>query len=70
MTTPITRTASSEARELEKKKAELHYNLGLALEHKHNFRDALQEYRTAYELDPQNFIYRKAYKRLVEETGR
>ena len=26
-----------------------HNNLGFALEHKHNFREALQEYRTAYE---------------------
>jgi cytochrome c-type biogenesis protein CcmH/NrfG len=46
-----------------------HYNLGVGLEYKHNLREALQEYRTAYELDPQNSDYRQAYERLVKETA-
>ena len=46
-----------------------HYRLAYALEHKHNFREALQEYRTAYELDPQNPSYRRAYERLLKREG-
>jgi hypothetical protein len=44
------------------------YPLGIALEHKRNYREALQEYRTAYELNPHGPDYRKAYERLLKRT--
>ena len=49
--------------------AAAHDNLGFALEHRHNFWEALREYRAAYELNPQNPDYRKAYQRLVKKTS-
>jgi len=47
-----------------------HYNLGSALCDKGDLREALQEYRTAYELNPQNPDYQKAYERLLRKTLR
>jgi tetratricopeptide (TPR) repeat protein len=46
-----------------------HYHLGVAIEKKGDQQGALQEFRAAYELDPQNPAYRKAYQRLVHEVN-
>jgi Flp pilus assembly protein TadD len=57
-----------EALRLNPNNASAHYCLAFALEHKHNPEEALQEYRKAYELNPQNRDYRKDYERLVKKT--
>jgi tetratricopeptide (TPR) repeat protein len=46
-----------------------HYVLGAVLEQKHNPQEALQEYRAAYELNPKNADYQKAYERLVKQVN-
>ncbi len=45
-----------------------HYNLGVALERKGQRQDALQEYRAAYELNPQNPNYRQSYDVLLKKA--
>jgi Flp pilus assembly protein TadD len=42
-----------------------HYLLGYALERKRNSQEALQQYRAAYQLNPLDSDYRKAYERLL-----
>jgi hypothetical protein len=49
-------------------RATCHHDLGLALEHNHPQR-ALQEYRLACELNPQNPDYREACRRLATKTS-
>jgi Flp pilus assembly protein TadD len=44
-----------------------HYNLGMALERTRKRQEALQEYRAAYELAPQNSDYRNAYEQLLKK---
>ena len=39
----------------------------MAYEHKGNRQAALQEYRTAYQLNPQNSTYKQAYDRLTSQ---
>jgi len=63
----------SEAREavrLKPNSASAHFLHGSALEQRHNYREALQEYRTAYELDPQGPDYRKAYEHLLHRINK
>jgi tetratricopeptide (TPR) repeat protein len=45
----------------------VHYSLGMAYEHKGNRQAALQEYRTAYELNPNIPTYKQAYDRLSSQ---
>jgi len=44
-----------------------HYNLSVALEKKGDREGVLQEYRTAYELNPHAPPYRRAYERLAQQ---
>jgi tetratricopeptide (TPR) repeat protein len=41
-----------------------HYGLGQALENQGDFQGALNEYRAAYSLDPQNAAFKKGYEEL------
>jgi Flp pilus assembly protein TadD len=43
---------------------EAHYILGMVLEKKGNYEEALREYRLAHHLDPRNLEYRKNCERL------
>ena len=45
-----------------------HFNLGWALEQKADYPSALQEYRRAAELDPQNANYRLAADRVAKQV--
>jgi len=45
-----------------------HYDLGVALEKKGDREGALQEYRAAYELNPQAPSYQRAYERLSQRN--
>jgi Flp pilus assembly protein TadD len=54
---------------LNPKLAGTHYGLGTALEGKGDRLNALQEYRAAYELDPQNPTFRQAYEHLLRQGG-
>jgi len=42
--------------------------LGFALERQRNSQEALQQFRAAYQLDPLDPDYRKAYERLLGAT--
>jgi Flp pilus assembly protein TadD len=46
-----------------------HAALGAALEKKGDRRRALEEYRTAYMLDPNNPIYKQNYDRLLQQVN-
>jgi len=49
--------------------ANAHYGLGIALEFKSDVRGALQEYRSAYELDSKSSSFRKAYERVLQQVN-
>jgi len=53
-----------EALRLNPYKGEAHYLLGMVLEKKGNYEQALRGYRAAQKLDPQNPEYRKNCERL------
>ncbi|MGD1154310.1 MAG: hypothetical protein ABSA41_00605 [Terriglobia bacterium] len=46
-----------------------HFGIGIAPEVKGDRQGAQEEFRAAYELNPQNPDYRKAYERLVYKTS-
>ncbi len=60
----------SEAVHLNSNNCAAHYSLGTAYEHQGNRQAALQEYRTAYELNPKNANYQKAYERLCSQGNK
>jgi tetratricopeptide (TPR) repeat protein len=45
-----------------------HHNLGFALERKHDRKNALEEFRIAYVLEPGNASYRKDYETLLRKS--
>jgi len=57
-----------EALRLNANNALAHFCLGDALEHKHDIKAALEQYRVAYELNPADANYRKKYERLIKEA--
>jgi Flp pilus assembly protein TadD len=59
-----------EAIRLTPNKAPMHFNLGVALERKGNPQGALEEYRTAYKLDPSDPDYKQNYERLMPQVNR
>lgn len=46
-----------------------HYGLGPALERKVDTREALEEYRTAYSLEPGNPQFKQAYEGLLQRVN-
>jgi Flp pilus assembly protein TadD len=45
----------------------LHYSLAYWLEKKGDREGAIEEYRTAYKLDPKNSQFKQAYERLARK---
>jgi Flp pilus assembly protein TadD len=58
-----------EALRLNPRNAQAHFTLGFAFESKGSRSEALEEYRTAYELEPQGYGFRQAYERLSAQTN-
>ena len=46
-----------------------HYLLGMGLERKGNYEEALGEYRAAHELAPQNPAFREDFERLSKQVN-
>jgi tetratricopeptide (TPR) repeat protein len=63
-----TATAAREAVRLNSSSALAHSILGLALENKGDRKGALEEYRAAYTLDPNNVQFKQAYDRLSQPS--